>query len=502
MRSYLCIMFLCSAVIFFLPFRLVLATDPPSPLIWWPDTNGMYYEEALCQLWVNVVGASNTPDFHIADAWGCDLHVTSTQQYFSHTHCNWSSSGGELVTPGPIYGSTMQSGEWGGYVGFIQDGGYGGSDPYHTEVYALDTTVTFDLTSPPDTNYYCYFDLEGVAFFDGQTNKSFTADLYVIIPEYLFTHLQTYVVSESGSYTLSYGPYLLPEELASSYDYYWLINSPGLMENRLPHSENMSGANPDNYHYVTKMDWQDWNTNSAYIPPDPSTNSPSNPYVDYPGPWDTNTYGPCPPYYSPWPPDYPPPPPLTQWPTYPPPNWPYNTNSPYDPGGPPAPTNTPGNPTNYPGGGGGGTNGGFNWSLSEFYDMFRSALRDEGQAYTPSDPAQYGFTYSNDLLSQATKYTDKFFAAAGDVQTNTDLLLQKGQGIFDDAAAVLSLPTTLSQKTTLDFGTFPIVDKPLVITIADWPIIGVFRSFLKWTLYFMAFWLGFRLIRRTLARTE
>jgi len=493
MRSYLCIMLFCSAVIFFLPCR-VLAADPPNPLIWWPSTNSMYYEQAICQLWVDVVGSSNTPDFHILDAWGCDLHVTSTQQYFSHTHRNWSSSGGELVTPGLIYGSTMQSGEWGGYVGSVQDGGYGGSDPYHTEVYLLDTTVTFDLTPPQ--YYHCYFDLEGVAFFDGQTNKYFTADLYILLPEGAsLVHAQTYVINTSGAYTKSYGPYVLTEEMASMYSHYWLINAPGYLEMRID-GPAMSGTNPDCYHYVSKLDWQDWNTNSPYVPSDPPvdpTNTVSSePYPDYPGPWSTNTYGPCPPYYSPWPPNYPPPPPLTNWPSTPPPNWPYQW--------PTIPTNYP--PGTGDGGGGGGTNYGFNWSLDDFYKMFRAALRDEGQAAVPSLPGEYGWTYSNDVVQKVADYTDKYLAAADELQTNADAVLVKGHDVLKSAVDVLDLPTEIGQVTEIDFGTMPVFEKAFVINISDWPIIGIWRSFIKWVLYFVFFWLFFRLIRRTIAGTD
>lgn len=369
---------------------------------------------------------------------------------------------------------------------------------FETVVTPIYVTYSTNHNIPPDTNYSCYFDLQGVAFFDGQTNKYFTADLWVVVPENIFVNLQTYIVNNAGTYYKSYGEYDLIYEQAASYMHYWLINSPGRMEIRIDGP--VMGQNPDNYHYVTSMDFVDWNTNSTYIPPDPSTNDYVNPYVEMPESWDTNIYGPYPPYYSPWPPNYPPPPPLNSWPAYPPPNWTYNTNSPYNPYHPPNPSTNENNSTNYPDQEGQGTNG--NWTLSQFYTMLRTALRDEANAYIPSDPAQYGFTYSNDLLRAASVYVERFFVAGNSMQTNAERLMQSGKGVFDNAASVLVLPTTISVKEQISFGTVPLINQPLDIVVADWPVIAVFRALVKWCLYFMAFWLGFRLIRRTLARTE
>jgi len=354
---------------------------------------------------------------------------------------------------------------------------------------------------PPPPDYVCYFDLEGVAFFDGQTNKSFGAHLYVasaIDNTYPgpFSLKASYFVSESGAFTKSYGPHKLGTvEVKYNDFYYWKITIPGQLDSVFPQA--MTDINnPNEFHYVTKFDFSDFNTNTPYEPPIP-TNSPPDPYVDYPGPWNTNIYGPCPPYYYPWPPNYPPPPPLDQWPQYPPPNWPYNTNSPYNPPGPDDPTPDPNNPTNYPDPGPGNTNGaGGSYTLAQWYEMFRSALRDEANSYVPSDPAQYGLTYSNDLLRAANDYTAKFFAESDKIQTDSDAFLVKAKGILD----VVSLPLpNVGIKESFSF-TFPYLNQIVEIKTSDWPIIGVFRTFMKWIMALISFWVAFTMIKRTFGR--
>jgi len=353
----------------------------------------------------------------------------------------------------------------------------------------------------PDPDYHCYFDLEGVAFFDGQTNKYFSADLWIIIPEAVFWHAQTYIVSDSGAYTKSYGPYFISKEsgraIAGLYQHFWLINTPGQLETRLD-GPAMSGSNPDDFHYVTKLDFTDYNTNSPYVPPVP-TNSLPDPYIPYPG---DDAYdpeeppGPWPPYYSPWPPNYYPPPPLTEWPQYPPPNWPYNTNSPYNPPGPDDPTPDPNNPTNYVPPDPGNTNGGGGYTLAQWYDMLRSALSDEANSYTPSDPAQYGLTYSNDLLRAASDYTEKHFAESDKIQADADAFFVKAKGILDVVS--LTLPS-VGIKESFSF-TFPYLDQVVEIRTSDWPIIGVFRTFMKWIMALLSFWIAFVMIKRTFGR--
>jgi len=355
---------------------------------------------------------------------------------------------------------------------------------------------------PPPPDYYCYFDLQGVAFFDGQTNKSFQAELFVasaIDNTYpgpwsskgVFTH------TTSGAYLDSVHYKLGTVEQAYNVFYEWIIYVPGQLPEQLPMAMT-SLSNPNDFHYVTKLDFTDYNTNSPYVPPAP-TNSPPDPYIPYPGDdaYDPETPpGPWPPYYSPWPPNYYPPPPLTEWPQYPPPNWPYNTNSPYNPPGPDDPTPDPNNPTNYVPPDPGNTNGGGGYTLAQWYDMLRSALSDEANSYIPSDPAQYGLTYSNDLLRAANDYTEKYFAESDKIQADADAFFVKAKGILD----VVSLPLpSVGIKESFSF-TFPYLDQVVEIRTSDWPIIGVFRTFMKWIMALLSFWIAFVMIKRTFGR--
>ena len=358
--------------------------------------------------------------------------------------------------------------------------------------------------TPPPVPYWCYFDLQGVCNFDGQTNKSFQAELFVasaIDNTYPgpWTSKGIFLHGISGAYLDSVYYKLGTIESAYNAFYKWVIRVLGqLQPEELPQAMT-SLSNPNGFHYVTKLDFTDYNTNSPYVPPVP-TNSPPDPYIPYPGDdaYDPETPpGPWPPYYSPWPPYYYPPPPLTEWPQYPPPNWPYNTNSPYNPPGPDNPTPDPNNPTNYPNPDPGNTNGaGGGYTLAQWYTMLRSALSDEANSYIPSDPAQYGLTYSNDLLRAANDYTTKYFAESDKIQADADAFLVKAKGILD----VVSLPLpNVGIKESFSF-TFPYLNQVVEIKTSDWPIIGVFRTFMKWIMALLSFWVAFIMIKRTFGR--
>ena len=508
MRADLCSLLLCSVVIFGFVRPVVAENRPWSDMPYCPGAGmGVHSTVQVDQYW-SLQYSTNWPPGVTKPTFGTfwsrmfkSIAGTTIWDFY------YIPPPGDANTMQPPGGGLDNGSNWYVTVGYpaldnsypiVHEQWYGGH--YYTDVGTV--TVYYSESGPPDPDYHCYFDLEGVAFFDGQTNKYFSADLWVIIPEAVFWHAQTYVVSDSGAYTKSYGPYFISKEsgraIADLYSHYWLINTPGQLETRLD-GPAMSGSNPDDFHYVTKLDFTDYNTNSPYVPPAP-TNSPPDPYIPYPGDdaYDPETPpGPWPPYYSPWPPNYYPPPPLTEWPQYPPPNWPYNTNSPYNPPGPDDPTPDPNNPTNYVPPDPGNTNGtGGGYTLAQWYDMLRSALRDEANSFTPSDPAQYGLTYSNDLLRAANDYTEKYFSESDKIQAESDAFLVKAKGILD----VVSLPLpSVGIKESFSF-TFPYLNQVVEIKTSDWPIIGVFRTFMKWIMALLSFWIAFVMIKRTFGR--
>jgi len=377
---------------------------------------------------------------------------------------------------------------------------YDGSGGYNVYDDVGYYTVWYSTNGPPDTNYYCYFDLEGV-FYSEDPSGYMTALLWVQAPEYVFVNLANYTISESGAYTKSYGPYPLDQTLAYLYKHYWnvFISSSSGASNKTYHLDGpeMSGSYENNHHYLTKFDFTIFNTNAPYIP-DVPTNMPPQ-YPDYPGPWDTNTYGPCPPYYSPWPPDYPPPPPLTNWPSTPPPNWPYNTNSPYNPDQPPSPTPDPNNPTNYSDPTPAYTNGGVSYSLSQWYSMFRDALRDAGNEVDYAVPAQYQFAWSNTIAPQLSQLSD-FHAVGVSTLSNVNRLVQSS--VQKVSALNEAFPTlqSLEPLTSLDLGEIPMFGSVSIDLSQFSTPITLFRNILKLGLYLSSVLYAIAMIRKALSR--
>jgi len=511
MRAYMCGLLLCSVVITGLAENRQWFTNPySSGAGMGVDMNSTWVQQSWQVVYSNFpVGVNPIPP--IGSVHGVDWSRTFMNfggtiwsLYYVDTPADANTLGAPLVEP--VLGSNYYL-TWNCEI--TPANTYGPKVPGNSRYayyYDYGKIIAHYSTNgpPPPPDYYCYFDLEGVAFFDGQTNKSFQAELFVasaIDNTYPgpWSSKGIFLHGISGAYLDSVYYKLGTIESAYNAFYKWVIRVLGqLQPEELPQAMT-SLSNPNGFHYVTKLDFTDYNTNSPYVPPVP-TNSPPDPYIPYPGDdaYDPETPpGPWPPYYSPWPPYYYPPPPLTEWPQYPPPNWPYNTNSPYNPPGPDDPTPDPNNPTNYPNPDPGNTNGaGGGYTLAQWYAMLRSALSDEANSYIPSDPAQYGLTYSNDLLRTVNDYTTKYFAESDKIQTDADAFLVKAKGILD----VVSLPLpNVGIKESFSF-TFPYLNQVVEIKTSDWPIIGVFRTFMKWIMALLSFWVAFIMIKRTFGR--
>lgn len=355
--------------------------------------------------------------------------------------------------------------------------------------------VTYSTNNPPPEPYNCYFDLQGV-YYSEDSSSYVNVDLWVVVPEAILVNLASYSITNNGAYLKSYGPYKLPKELASSYSHYWMIETFG---GALGHESYridgpaMSGDNPDKYHYISEMDFTIFNTNAPYIPEIP-TNMPPQ-YPEYPGPWDTNTYGPCPPDYSPWPPPYPPPPPLTEWPAYPPPHWPYSTNSPYAPDTPPEPTPDPNSPTNYDDYA--DSTNSYSYSLSQWYSMFRRVLKDAGNESDYAVPAQYHVTWTN-TIGNALELSAQFINEGNITVTATYGLVRT---VADKLGAIsVTLPDSFEEVTEINLGEIGIFGEVNIDFNPYMSQINLFRNILKFGIYFLSVLYAFWLIRNGLSR--
>lgn len=385
-------------------------------------------------------------------------------------------------------------------------GAHGAGNDQGVNLKTVTTPIDIYYTTnnpPPNTNYYCYFSLEGVANFEGITNINVLALLYVgptvIVGGNLYQEQYQYDfhIFVDGAFDLQMGPYFLSTEVGGGtpHQYAWAVDD-SINPTWYSGIQWTATENPNYYDYVVNHDCIIHGTNAPYIPeiPPSPTNMPPQ-YPEMPSEWNTNVYGPYPPYYSPWPPPYPPPPPLTSWPVYPPPNWTYNTNSPYSPDAPPTPTPDPYNPTNYPDPDPGGTNG--TYTLSQWYSAFRDVLRDSGNEVNFAVPAQYQLVWSN-TISPAVDQANQFIQAGGQVVSNLHNVAALGVQRIGELS--VSLPSSFESKTEINLGELPIFGAT-VINLANYSTpINLFRNICKYGLYLTSVLLAMHMIRKTLSR--
>lgn len=340
----------------------------------------------------------------------------------------------------------------------------------------------------PPWKYDCYYAVEGVAFFDGMTNHNFT--LKLSSPDSMWAP-EWFSVYGSGSYHVQSVLHHLemPDNGKKIEKYKWELF--GLGKTNLLGSWETDPAKPDEYVYTITVDWTELNTNAPPVPPPAPTNQPPVPPDPTNQPPVTN--------YPP-PPDPPVPtnnPPYPPYPPYPP--W---TNNPPPPQPPGPDTNTPPipNPNPDPGQTGGP-------SYDTLYSAMRHALRDEGNAYDGAMPGDYPIDgAASGLMMQVAGYCSNLSRSAVQSASNTDLILGRGYAILTGASGMLrdALPTSIGR---IDSWSLPWFNNSAGITInlSQPPFalfISTFRSFIKWMMYLSAFWMIFRLLRRTFGRSE
>ena len=118
---------------------------------------------------------------------------------------------------------------------------------------------------------------------------------------------------------------------------------------------------------------------------------------------------------------------------------------------------------------------------------------------TPSEQeriAPFEPDHLHSLLRTVNDYTTKYFAESDKIQADADAFFVKAKGILD----VVSLPLpNVCIKESFSF-TFPYLNQVVEIKTSDWPIIGVFRTFMKWIMALLSFWIAFVMINRTFGR--
>lgn len=369
-----------------------------------------------------------------------------------------------------------------------------------TDVGVIYVTLHHNTNEPPMFKYDCFFSVEGVAFFDSQTNKSISFTLSFPNGEY---SNQVFTVSQSGSFheqsTLIHLE--APDNGKLILDYSWRLTGGG--SNYVLGSWTTDPSKPDEYDYTIECDWTELNTNSPPYDPNPTNQPPDPP-----------PYNPTNPVLTNWPtPPYPPVDPI--------PNpIPYPIPYPYDPPGPPAPdTNVP--PVPSPGPYEGSSNA---LTYDSLYTALRNALRDEGDSYDGPMPTNYSIdSSSSNIVMSLFGYGSNMMGNAMEYASNTDLLVARGADILLGGGSRLQavLPGTIARVDHFHLPWFTTQDgigggagvvakrtllpglnlEGILVDLNKYAsIIALFREMCLWGLWLTTYFCIFRIVSKTLGR--